>query len=271
MTALASARAVRFRYAKRSPWLLDGVSLAVAPGDRVGVVGPNGCGESTLTRLLLGLLRPNEGTVEMFGRAPHPRRHVPALGYVGDPGFAEGFLALPPELPLGTLIDVYSFLYRPLDRPDELLAGLQLAALLPCPIFTLSKGQRQRVLAFLALAKRPALLVGDEATEGLDRDAHEFILRRVELLADAGTAVLWVSHRPDEIARLCRRVYEVRDGKLASLADARFRCTIESDGEPRDLGTITGAGAVREVGNALLRSGARSVRFAADREDAADA
>src|SRR4051794_7984681 len=109
--SLASFRQVRFRYASDSPWVLDGIDLEVRPGERVGIVGANGTGKSTIARLLLGLLQPRAGRVELFGTAARWQTHFPTLGYIGDPSYIEGALALPGELILGRALDVYRGLF----------------------------------------------------------------------------------------------------------------------------------------------------------------
>ncbi len=161
--------------------VLEGVDLAIAPGEIVTIVGPNGSGKSTLLRALIGAVPAAAGTIE--------RQSGLRLGYVPQK------LALDLSLPL----KVRHFLDLP--RPvspgerarvlDEAGAGgleeRQLAAL--------SGGQLQRVLLARALLGRPQLLLLDEATQGLDQPAAASFYRRIEDLRNrTGAAVLMVSH-----------------------------------------------------------------------------
>lgn len=176
---LVSAHGVVLRRAGRA--ILDHVDLAVAPGEIVTLIGPNGAGKSTLVRVLLGLTRPDAGTVV---RAPAIR-----LGYVPQ------HLAVDPVLPLS----VRGFLglagIRDRERLAEALALVGLGDVLDRPMHALSGGELHRVALARALLRRPDLLVLDEPLAGVDVAGQVELYELIARLRDeTGAGVLLVSH-----------------------------------------------------------------------------
>ena len=112
----------------------------------------------------------------------------------------------------------------------EIEQRLQIPSFYESDVSKLSKGQRIRLMAFLALAKKPQLLIADEATEGLDKEGKKIVLSEVQRLANCHHAgILWISHRRDEVARLTDKVYELFQGKLHEQERQGFDCQIETD------------------------------------------
>jgi len=177
--ALVSAAGVVVRFGDRV--VLEDVDCAVAPGEIVTLIGPNGAGKTTLVRVLLGLLRPQEGRVVRarglrIGYAPQ-RLHVePTL-----PLTVEGFLAL------GTRTDRET--YR------QALAEVGVPGLLDSPVQRISGGELQRVVLARALLRRPGLLVLDEPAQGVDVGGQRELYRLIARLREQrGCAVVIVSH-----------------------------------------------------------------------------
>ena len=226
---------VTFSYANSQNQLLDNVSLSLFPGENIGLIGENGCGKSTIIKLLLGLCFPNNGTVNLLGRKVLWGNNYPQLGYIGDPSYYPGELGLPTGILVKELVQIFKSLCQQEKELKDLSYGeieerLQIPSFYESDVSKLSKGQRIRLMAFLALAKKPQLLIADEATEGLDKEGKEIVLSEVQRLANCHQGgILWISHRRDEVARLTDKVYELFQGKLHEQERQGFDCQIETD------------------------------------------
>jgi putative ABC transport system ATP-binding protein len=201
---------------------VDGISMQIAPGESVAVMGPSGSGKSTLLNMIAGLDRPTSGTVTVAGEqidrlsetglARFRRRHVGMIfqffNLLDDMTVLDNVL-LPAQLagmPTATAR----------ARADELLTALRIGQHKDAYPARLSGGQRQRVAVARALVNRPALLLADEPTGALDTATGEEI---GELLADlnrSGQTLVLVTHNPDLAARYAARVIEIVDGRVAS-------------------------------------------------------
>lgn len=203
---LARWRGVTRRYG--DVLALDDVSLDVPAGQVVGLLGPNGAGKSTLINLLLGLRRPDSGSVELFGRDPR----VPASRLLL--GSTPQETALPPTLKVREVLDFVAGHHRDPVPTAQLLGELGLAEQAGRQTGGLSGGQRRRLSVALALVGRPRLLVLDEPTTGLDVDARHLLWQKVrEFHADGGTVVV-TSHYLEEVEALAQRVVVVASGRL---------------------------------------------------------
>jgi ABC-2 type transport system ATP-binding protein len=234
---------------------LDGLDLAVEPGEVYGYLGPNGSGKTTTIRLLLGLHRPSAGRAGLFGvdawREP-VRAHERVAYVAGEP-------SLWPAL---TGAETLAYLARVRGRVDsayeaELVERFQLDT--AKKVRALSKGNRQKVQLVAAFAARADLLVLDEPTSGLD-PLMEVAFRETVLEAKArGQAVFLSSHILSEVEALCDRVGILRAGRLVdegTLAELRHLGvqTVEvtfAGPAPDDLGALPGIAAERAGPNAL--------------------
>ncbi len=195
---------------------LDGIDLELARGEATGLLGPNGAGKSTLIKLLLGLIRPDEGEVTVFGRpvrtdGPAIRRRV---GYVpeGD-SYIAGATCVQLLTFAGTLAELPH--REALRRAHEVLEAVGLGEARYRRVETLSQGRRVRVKIAQALVHGPDLLILDEPTAGLDPTGREQILALVREVIDEGdvTAVV-CSHLLGDVEHGCARVAFLTDGRL---------------------------------------------------------
>ena len=202
---------------------LEGVSLSVEPGEVHGLLGPNGAGKSTLMRVLLGLVEPDAGRVQIFGRDVGGADELPTrlavAGFVDRPRFW-------PFLTARRTLEVLARADGLDDAPgaDEVLARVGLDEVADRRVRGWSTGMLQRLAVAAALLRRPRLLVLDEPTEGLDPLGTAALLALLEALRADGVAVLLSSHDMVEVDRLCDTVTVVHRGRVvrdAPLADLR--------------------------------------------------
>lgn len=205
--SILELREIRRSY-DRQP-ALDGVSLSVEPGEVLGLVGRTGAGKTTLLRVAAGLLKPDRGSVAVFGLDPwqRPLEVKRRMGYVAETQ------AVPPRLSARALIEIHRDLYPTWDRALERLLLDRLAIPESKPLASLSKGEGRKVLLLCAIAHRPELLVLDEPAGGLDPAARrEFLELSIELLADAGSTILFSSHHMMDVERIASRLVLLERG-----------------------------------------------------------
>jgi zinc transport system ATP-binding protein len=196
---LARLRHVSFAY--RDTPVLEDVSLEVPPRALVGVIGPNGAGKSTLLKVIVGLLAPTAGEVELFGVPATRFRERWRLGYVPQrPALlGAGVPATVEEVVTAGRLARLARLGRP-GRGDraavlDAIATVGLAEQRRRPIGELSGGQQQRALIARALASEPQLLLLDEALAGVDLDTQESLYALFRRLTEArDLTVVFVSH-----------------------------------------------------------------------------
>jgi ABC-2 type transport system ATP-binding protein len=209
MTAGLAAHGVRRTFPSGGG--IEGIDLALSPGEVVALVGLNGAGKTTLMRVLLGMLRPTAGRVELGGVALDelPTRAWAGVGHLVDAPLAY------PELTARRTLELNARLRgAPLGIVEAALSELRLQEYADRRIRALSLGNRQRVGLAAALQHRPAVIVLDEPTNGLDPAG--VIALREHLLSrrDDGAAILVSSHHLDEVARIADRIVVMNAGRL---------------------------------------------------------
>jgi len=195
---------------------VDGVDLTVAPGERVGLLGPNGAGKTTTLMMLLGVVTPDEGWVEI-GDWRLPRHRSEAIAQVG---FAAGYLPLPERLRVREFLRMFGQLYGIADPTPQVEHGLErfgITHLGSAMGNELSSGQRTLVGIVKATLHHPRLLILDEPTASLDPDVALRVRTGLErVCAEEGTALLVTSHNMVEVERLCERVVFISGGRVVA-------------------------------------------------------
>ncbi len=193
---------------------VDAVDFEIAPGGVTGLLGSNGAGKTTILGMLLGLVTPSAGAIEVLGvdMRRHRYRALPLMN------FTSPYIDLPRRLTVAENLRVYAYLYG----LDDVEAGLErwaeafdLGALMGRPFGTLSAGQKTRVALAKALINDPELLLLDEPTASLDPDTADWVRRELlDYQRHNGATLLLASHNMTEVERLCGDVLMLRAGRL---------------------------------------------------------
>jgi len=200
--------------------VLKGITLKVAPGELVGIVGPSGSGKSTLLNMITGIDRPTDGEVLVGGEAVHTLSQNKLARWRGrNVGVIFQFFQLLPTLTVleNVMLPMdFCRVHRKRDRREHamhLLAHMGIEAHAHKLPSSLSGGEQQRAAIARALANDPLLLVGDEPTGNLDSKTAAVVFELFEELADEGKTLLVVTHDRSLSAR-AERVLHILDGRL---------------------------------------------------------
>lgn len=198
-----------------------GVSLALPPGETVALVGHNGAGKTTLMKLMLGLIHPTAGTVQVLGENPAAGQFAARrrLGYLPES------VAFNTALTARETLAFYARLKRePVARMADLLDRVGLGAAADRRVGTYSKGMRQRLGLAQALIGAPAVMLLDEPTTGLDPALRHSFYEIIQELRDRGATVLLSSHALTELEERAERVIIMNRGIMVangSIAELR--------------------------------------------------
>ena len=216
---------------------LAGLDLEVPEGAFFGLLGPNGAGKTTLIRSIVGLTRPDDGWIRVFGRpawgadAATARR---AIGYAPQEVALDRFVPVRESLILhGRYFGMSRADAR--KRADEMLVAFDLAARARDYAHHLSGGMRRRLLLARALLHRPRIVILDEPTAGVDLELRHDLWAYIRALHADGTTILLTTHYIEEAEALCERVAFIRGGRIVA------------DGAPPDLRERFGAERLEDV------------------------
>ena len=202
---------LRKRYGRRQA--VDGVSLQVARGEVLGLLGPNGAGKTTVIKMLLGLVRPDDGEVLLLGRPANDPAARVRVGYLPELFRYQPWLTAAEVLALHVRL---SSVAVPEAEQRACLAMVGLADRAGDRVGGFSKGMQQRLGLAVALVARPELVVLDEPTSALDPVGRVDVRDLVLSLKERGVAVLLNSHLIGEVERVCDRVVILDEGTVAA-------------------------------------------------------
>ena len=189
-----------------------GISFDIAPGEVFGLLGPNGAGKTTAIECVLGLVRPDAGSILVCGIDAHAQSRA-ARAKIGAVLQATG---LPDKITAREALAVFGAFYSGPVKTDLLLDRFGLREKQNAAYESLSGGQKQRLALALVFVGDPQLLVLDEPTTGLDpqmrRDAHDHI----RVMKTSGRAVLLATHDMDEAQSLCDRIAVIAAGRIVA-------------------------------------------------------
>ena len=206
---------------------VDDLSLTLAGGEIMGFLGANGAGKTTTIKMLLGLLAPTYGTVEVFGGSPEDPEVRARIGYMPETAYYYPYLNARELLAFyGGLCGMDSRKVR--ERTDELLEIVGLGDAAKRPLKTYSKGMLQRAGIAKALLHDPDLLVLDEPFTGLDPLARIHFRELMRGLRERGKTIFFSSHELGETELLCDAVAIMKKGRAVYQGPVRI---IAGDGE----------------------------------------
>jgi len=222
MNAVLSARNLRKCYGDHV--VVDGLNLSIQRGECFGLLGPNGAGKTTTLRLLLGLISPDAGELQLLNHAV-PQQARAARVRVGVVPQIDN---LDPDFTVAENLLVYGRYFGMKDseieaRLPELLEFANLTNKRDAKVPTLSGGMKRRLTLARALVNDPDVIFLDEPTTGLDPQARHLIWQRLRELTARGKTLLLTTHFMDEAERLCHRLAVMDNGRIIS------------EGSPRDL------------------------------------
>ena len=197
---------------------VNGIDLRIERGDVFGLLGPNGSGKSTTIKMILGLLKPTDGTIRLFGEPPQSKNARKRIGYLPELSYLHPFLTAWETLRYYADLSGLSA-KEGKRRCDELLEQVGLTYVANRPVGGFSKGMARRVALASSLVSNPELLILDEPTSGLDpigtREVKEMILD----LAKKGVTILMTSHLLGDSEDVCTKLAILSKGKVAAFGN----------------------------------------------------
>ncbi len=230
VSSVVEVRDVSFAYG--DTLAVDSVSLSVEAGDFLGLIGPNGSGKTTLLHLMLGLHRPDTGSIELFGQPIEAFDQGERIGYVSQQATSRGGtmpVTVRECVRMGRFAHVGRSRLTETDRAiaEEALERVGIADLADRRINELSGGQRQRAYIARALASEADLLALDEPTVGVDADSRDAFYHLLDELNDSGITIILIEHdigvvtdRADRIACINQQLYHHGDTESFVESDA---------------------------------------------------
>ncbi len=254
-SAPAQLRNVTHRYGSGATahTALRDFSLTVKPGEVLALLGPNGAGKTTAIKLLLGLLRPTEGTATVFGGSPLETRTRERIGAMLQ------VARVPETLQVREYLDLFRSYYPHPLAQDEVIRIAGLTEIAKKEFKELSGGQKQRLLFALALCGDPDLVFLDEPTLGMDIETRHALWAQVRTLRERGKSVLLTTHYLEEADTLADRIAVMARGRIiaegtpveikAQVSGRKVRC-VTAVPEPQLRG-LPGVVDVEYIGSAV--------------------
>jgi ABC-2 type transport system ATP-binding protein len=187
---------------------VDRVTLSFQPGEVTALLGPNGAGKTTLTDMLLGLTAPESGTIVVAGTDPRTAVREGRIGALLQTG------GLLPDLTVKETVRMIAALHRDPAPVEEVMEIAGLTGFAARRVGKCSGGQQQRLKFALALLPRPAIIVLDEPTTGMDVTARHEFWERMRAQADTGTTIVFATHYLEEAEQFARRTVLMHRGRV---------------------------------------------------------
>jgi ABC-2 type transport system ATP-binding protein len=231
-----------------------GINLSILPGETVALLGPNGAGKTTTIDMLLGLLRPDSGSVSVFGKTPSEAVRAGAVGAMLQTGSLIQYLSV------RELVTMVASLYPDPLAVSAILDVAGIAEIADRRTNTLSGGQTQRVRFAIALVSNPDLLVLDEPTVALDVEGRRDFWLAMRASAAHGKTIVFATHYLEEADAYADRIILMARGRIvadgaataikARVAGRTIRATLP-DANPAALSALPGVTSIEKHGDAV--------------------
>lgn len=194
---------------------LRGIDLTIESGQFFGLLGPNGAGKTTLIGSIVGLVRPQSGSVTVLGNhvSPHQFESKKSIGFAPQEVNVDRFFSIRKTLEFQAGFYGYSRSFAK-QRAEELLEQFRLTEKAKLPFYKLSGGMQRRLLVARALMNKPKILILDEPTAGVDVEQRHELWEYLRGLNRDGTTILLTTHYIDEAEVLCEEVAVINHGRL---------------------------------------------------------
>lgn len=216
------------RYGEREA--VKGVSFTVEAGEIVGLLGPNGAGKTSTISMIMGVLEPSEGSVEIAGFDIIEQR-AEALQQAN---FAAVYAQLPGNLTVQQNMNVFARLYGVFDRAHmaQVMRDMDVEKFAKMKVGLLSSGEQTRAAVAKAMLSSPKLLLLDEPTASLDPSSAQLMRRQMAAYVQTGAGILWTSHNMHEVTEVCDRVLFLSHGEILLEGNPK---TLPQDHGKKDL------------------------------------
>ncbi len=199
---------------------VNGIDIAIKPGEVFGLLGPNGSGKSTTIKMILGLLYPTRGKLEVFGQDPQAVDMKSRIGYLPEETYLYKYLTAFETLDFyGALFGLPAEQRR--ERATQLLEMVGLAHATDRPVGEFSKGMARRIGLAQALVNDPDLVILDEPTSGLDPIGCREVKDVIRLLASRGKTIILCSHLLADVQDVCQRVVVLYGGQIRAQGELK--------------------------------------------------
>jgi ABC-2 type transport system ATP-binding protein len=190
---------------------VDALSLQIEAGKMFGLLGPNGAGKTSTIRMMIGITLPDSGTVTLFGQ-PFSRKNLTRVGYLPEErGLYKKMKVIDQLVFLGQLHGLDATLAK--TRAHQWCERLQILDAIDLKTEELSKGMQQKIQFISTLLHEPALIIMDEPFSGLDPVNTQLLQETLLELKSAGNAILFSTHRMDQVEKLCDSICLIDGGK----------------------------------------------------------
>jgi ABC-2 type transport system ATP-binding protein len=241
---------------------VDDISFSVEPGEIFGIVGPNGAGKTTTVESVMGLRKPDNGSIRVLGFDPQKDGNTLRQRI----GIQLQQASIPDRIKVWEALDLFSSFYTKTVSWEKLLEDWGLTEKRNTAFAKLSGGQKQRLFIALALLNDPEVVFLDELTTGLDPQARRTTWDQVRAIRDKGKTVVLVTHFMDEAEELADRVAIIDHGNIVALdtpqaliaglqAGSSVRFTNANGFNPQNLRGVNGVTTVEQQGRQVIVHG----------------